>query len=111
VKPIKKADPKKGELSAEHGLYVERPFYIVSHLEGGRYLENSKNGNKIIIKKESGLEEQQWWFDFKNRVIRSKANSGYCLGAENNGKKRVLVGKKWIFIANYKLSMLPIAKK
>jgi hypothetical protein len=111
VKAVKKADPKKGELAAEHGLYVERPFYIVSQLKGARYLENTKAGNKIIIKKESGLDEQQWWFDYKNRVIRSKANSGYCLGAQKNGKKRVLVGRKWIFIANYRLAMLPIAKQ
>ena len=34
-----KPDPKKGELNAEFGLYVERNFYIVSQLLGNRYLD------------------------------------------------------------------------
>jgi hypothetical protein len=33
-----KRDPRKGELNKRFGLYVERPFYIVSRLGRQRYL-------------------------------------------------------------------------
>ena len=33
-----KRDPRKGELNKRFGLYVERTFYIVSHMTRARYL-------------------------------------------------------------------------
>jgi len=36
-----KGEPGKGELNEEFGLYIERPFYIVSALTSHRYLELS----------------------------------------------------------------------
>jgi hypothetical protein len=42
------AEPVKGELNKEFGLYVQRPFYIVSQLEENRYLDMINNKNFVI---------------------------------------------------------------
>ena len=42
------AEPKKGELNEDYGLYVERPFYIISALPKGRYLDLVENN--LVIK-------------------------------------------------------------
>jgi hypothetical protein len=42
------AEPKKGELNKDFGLYVERPFHIVSQLSSHRYLEVIDNRNMVI---------------------------------------------------------------
>jgi len=57
-----KGEPGKGELNEEFGLYVQRPFYIVSALGSHRYLEviNSKN---MVIKTKNSHKTQVWWFD------------------------------------------------
>jgi hypothetical protein len=43
-----KLPPKKGEFSPDFGLYVERPFYIISQLASGRYLDLTDNRNMAI---------------------------------------------------------------
>jgi hypothetical protein len=43
-----KRDPIKGELNEEYGLYVERPFYVVSELSKNRYLDLINNRNMVI---------------------------------------------------------------
>lgn len=39
---------KKGDFSEEHGLYVDRPFYIMSRLPSRRYLEARANAHTQI---------------------------------------------------------------
>jgi hypothetical protein len=39
-----KGEPTKGELNEEFGLYVERPFNVISAMGSGRYLEVINNG-------------------------------------------------------------------
>jgi len=41
-------EPGKGELNERFGLYVERPFYIVSALDANRYLDLINNRNMVI---------------------------------------------------------------
>ena len=55
-------EPVKGELNKKFGLYVERPFYIVSALPSGRYLDLINNRN-MVIKVKNGRNTQQWYFD------------------------------------------------
>jgi len=52
-----KGEPTKGEFSPRFGLYVERPFYIVSQLGSNRYLDliNSRN---FVIKTQNGRNTQ-----------------------------------------------------
>lgn len=48
--------PKKGELNKSFGLYVERPFHIVSGLDSEKYLDLL--GNNVVIKTPNGLPSQ-----------------------------------------------------
>jgi hypothetical protein len=67
-------DPKKGELNKEFGLYVERPFYIISELSSHRYLDLINNRN-MVIKTRNARKTQTWWFDQKSLTIRTKLNN------------------------------------
>jgi hypothetical protein len=55
------AEPKKGELNKDFGLYVERPFYIVSQLPSNRYLD-LVNNRDMVIKTPNGRNTQIWYF-------------------------------------------------
>ena len=67
-------DPVKGELNKEFGLYVERPFFIVSQLPANRYLDLIDNRN-MVIKTPNGRNTQIWWFDQASLTIRTKLNN------------------------------------
>ena len=54
-------EPKKGEFNPDFGLYVERPFYIISELAEHRYLDLINNRN-MVIKTRNGRKTQQWYF-------------------------------------------------
>jgi len=69
-----KGDPKKGELNEDFGLYVERPFYIVSALPSHRYIDLINNKN-LVIKTPNGRNTQVWWFDQKSKTIKTKLNN------------------------------------
>jgi hypothetical protein len=67
-------EPKKGELNEDFGLYVERPFYIVSALPTNRYLDLINNRN-MVIKIPNGRNTQIWYFDQKSLTIKTKLNN------------------------------------
>jgi len=64
-------EPKKGELNTDFGLYVERPFYIVSSLNDARYLDLINNRD-MVIKVRNGRPTQTWYFDQKSLTIKTK---------------------------------------
>jgi hypothetical protein len=68
-----KGEPTKGQLNKEYGLYVERPFHIISRMRSGRYLDLI--GRNFVIKTSNGRTSQQWWFDQKSLTIKSKSNN------------------------------------
>lgn len=81
-----KPEPKKGELSVEYGLYVERDFYLMSGLPSRRYLDVlSRN---VVIKTPNGFDSQRWYFDWKTRSIRNVKLNKYVLSIEMSGRKR-----------------------
>jgi hypothetical protein len=43
-----KGEPGKGELNEKFGLYVERPFHVVSQMASNRYLDLINNRNMVI---------------------------------------------------------------
>jgi hypothetical protein len=47
-----KRDPKKGELNKRFGLYVERPFFIISRMGRQRYL--TALSRNFVIKTRNG---------------------------------------------------------
>jgi len=69
-----KEEPVKGELSKDFGLYVERPFYIVSQLGQNRYLDLISNRN-MVIKTRNGRNTQLWYFDQRSKTIKTKLNN------------------------------------
>jgi hypothetical protein len=63
-------DPKKGELNQDLGLFVERPFYIVSQMDEHRYVDVN-DSNTGVIKTRNGNPTQVWYFDQKTLTIKS----------------------------------------
>jgi ssDNA-specific exonuclease RecJ len=43
-----KGDPTTGQFNKFYGLYVNRPFYIISHMGQRRYLDIINNKNVVI---------------------------------------------------------------
>jgi hypothetical protein len=98
-----KGEPTKGEFSPRFGLYVERPFYIVSQLGSNRYLDliNSRN---MVIKTRNGRNTQEWWFDQKSYTIRTKLNN-QSWDIHNSGKSNHMqiwsTNSQWFQIFRY----------
>jgi len=67
-------EPKKGELNKQFGLYVERPFYIVSQMSSNRYLDLINNRD-FAIKTPNGRNTQTWYFHQQSLTIRTKLNN------------------------------------
>ena len=70
-----KPEPKKGQLNEEFGLYVERPFHVVSQMTGGRYLDLI--GRNLVIKTPNGRKTQSFWFDQRSKTIKSSQYTGW----------------------------------
>ena len=64
-----KGEPGKGELNEQFGLYVERPFHVISQLPSNRYLDLI--GRDFVIKTQNARNTQVWWFDQKSLTIKS----------------------------------------
>ena len=66
-----KGEPGKGELNEEFGLYVERPFFVITEMGSKRYLDliNTRN---FALKTPNGRNTQVWYFDQKSLTIKSK---------------------------------------
>ena len=69
-----KGEPGKGELNEKFGLYVERPFHIVSQLPDNRYIDLINNRN-FVIKTPNGRTSQIWYFHQQTLTIRTKYNN------------------------------------
>jgi len=67
------AEPKKGELNKDFGMYVDRTFHIVSGLPTGRYLDFL--GRNLVIKTQNGRRSQEFYFHQYTRTIRTRTNN------------------------------------
>jgi len=67
-------EPKKGELNEDFGLYVMRPFHIVSAMPTHKYLDLVNNRN-MVIKTPNGRNTQVWYFDQASLTIKTKLNN------------------------------------
>jgi hypothetical protein len=53
-------------------MYVERPFFVETHMKSKRWLDI--HGNNIVIKGKNGFyETQKWYFDQQTKTIKSVA--------------------------------------
>jgi len=83
-------EPGKGELNERFGLYVERPFYIVSALPAHRYLDHIGNAN-LVIKVPNGRNSQVWYFHQQSLTIRTKVNNQSWNIDSNGGAKTIRI--------------------
>jgi hypothetical protein len=67
-------EPGKGDFNEDFGLYIERPFYIISELPQHRYLDIINNRN-LAIKTRNGRNTQEWYFHQQSLTIRTKSNN------------------------------------
>jgi len=65
-------DPQTGDYSAEWGLFVGRPFHIVSTMSSKRYVDLISN--RSVIKTANGFDTQKFVFDWATRSIKSVKN-------------------------------------
>jgi hypothetical protein len=79
-------EPVKGELNKDFGLYVQRPFHIVSELASHRYLELI-NTRDIVIKTNNDQKGQIWYFDQVSKTIKSSKNN-QSLDIKSKGRSR-----------------------
>lgn len=90
-------EPKKGQLNKDFGLYVERPFHIVSQMASRRYVDVFNNKN-VVLKTPNGYKSQVWYFDQKSKTIKNQKNNR-SLDIQNSGRHRNLqvwsTNSKW----------------
>ena len=65
-----KPEPRKGQKNTDFGLYVQRPFHIVSQMHKHRYLDMV--GRNLVIKTPNGRKTQVFWFDQRSKTIKSQ---------------------------------------
>jgi len=85
--PVKKPEPPKepgkGELNKEFGLYVERPFYIISMCGEKRYIDVV--GRNVVVKTPNEFDSQIWYFDQKTKTIMNTLHKNKSLDIQNSG--------------------------
>lgn len=77
-----KPEPKKGEFNKDFGLYVDRPFQVVSKMGDGRYLDII--GSSVALKTRNGGSSQSWYFDQQSKTIKSVKNQMSWSFSSNN---------------------------
>ena len=54
-------DLKTGDMNKDWGMKVNTPFFIVSNIDSGRYLDLI--GTNTVIKRSNGRTSQKWFFN------------------------------------------------
>jgi DNA-directed RNA polymerase subunit E'/Rpb7 len=67
-------EPTKGQFNKKFGLFVERDFFVVSALPGGRYLDLINNRN-MVQKVRNGRRTQLWYFHQQSLTIKTRLNN------------------------------------
>jgi hypothetical protein len=80
-----KPEPKKGELNTDFNLIVERPFYVISGLPSGKYVDIL--GRNMVIKTRNGRNTQLWYFDQRSRTIKNFQNKGWSWDIRGAGRQ------------------------
>lgn len=81
--------PGKGELNEEFGLYVERPFFIISTLGENRFVDVVDQKN-VVIKTPNEYDSQKWIFDQKSKTIKNVMYKTKSLDITNGGSSNDL---------------------
>jgi hypothetical protein len=76
---------KKG-MNKEFGLYINRPFYMVSKLPMHRVIDIRGGRNVALKSRVVGRKSQLFVFDQKTKTIQSSAFKGKALEIQNEGR-------------------------
>ena len=79
-----KPEPKRGEINTDFGLYVERPFHVVSMMRKHRYLDLI--GRNLVIKTPNGFKSQVFYFDQKSKTIKSDMHKSLSFDIRSAGR-------------------------
>lgn len=77
---------KKGEKNEKFGFYIERPFYIISQLPGGRFLD--VRGNNLVINSRSESKMQQWQYNERTRTVQNIGRPNWSLDIRSAGRSK-----------------------
>jgi len=75
--------PKSGELNQEYMLIVDKPFFLVSQLQTGRYLDLI--GTNMVLKRRNGFDSQKFFFEQKTQTVKSVMQKDKSWGIASNG--------------------------
>jgi len=75
--------PKSGELNQEYLLVVDKPFFLVSQLQTGRYLDLI--GTNLVLKRRNGFDSQKFFFEQKTQTVKSVMQKDKSWGIQGNG--------------------------
>ena len=88
AKPV----PTKG-FSKVWGMYINRPFHIVTQMTSGRYMDYVSN--RLVIKTPNERATQEFYFDYVTRTIRCKGYNDYALDIRNTAAYGYGVNSYW----------------
>lgn len=77
---------QKGEKNEKVGLFIEREFFVISHLPGGRYLDT--RGNNLVINSKNDKPTQKWFYSEKTRTIQNVGRRNWSLDIHSGGRSR-----------------------
>lgn len=73
-------------LKEDFGLFIGRPFYIISAMSMNRALDIKGGRNVVIRTKKYNEVSQQWIFDNNSKTIKSYKYKDKSLDIQNSGK-------------------------
>lgn len=77
-------DATKG-YNKDFGMYINRPFYLVSRQPFRRVMECVGANNAVMKRWVKNRSSQQFFFDEKTKTVRSQQWKNYALEIQSNG--------------------------
>jgi len=75
------------------GMYINRPFHIVTQMSSGRFIDYISN--RLVIKTPNKRPTQEFYFDYATRTIRCKGYNNYAIDIRNTNAYGYGVNSYW----------------
>jgi hypothetical protein len=95
----------------DHGLYINRPFYIKSRMPFGRVMESIGASNVTLKKWRNNAKAQQWTFDRVTNTIRNENWKNYALDMQGTNLVTRTVNSKWNQMFRMKGAFLTVERE
>jgi len=90
----KKVIDQKEGLNKNRGLYINRPFYIVSKLWMSRVITVA-GGKNLVIQSRTDSKDQQWFYDQTTKTIKSVSNKDKSLDIRGGNAYAYTTDARW----------------